>query len=336
MCAKKSRTWMFVINNYTDNDIQKVLTLSNDSKVRYCIVGKEIAPSTNTPHLQGYVRFVDAKTRRTVSKKIPRARLQIAVAGDEKNMKYCSKDNNLLVETGKPSEQGKRTDLDDIKKMILDGEKTLIDIQFECTNYQQMKMAETLYKGYNSTKKRTHETKIIWIYGPSGSGKSQWVAKKYPDAWWSGENGNWFEGYDNQKVAVFDDFRADFCKFHVLLRLANGVPYTVNIKGSSRQWLPETICITTPYSPLEIYKNRTDEDLYQLIRRIKKLLHISGENCTEEIDINLLWENHKKCRLEQKSPVIIGRQPEGDFLDSLKKFNRYEGCRLTKVVKNEK
>ena len=48
--ARPSSEWMFTINNYTNDDIHKLFSMPMEWK---WIAGKEIAPSTKTPHLQG-------------------------------------------------------------------------------------------------------------------------------------------------------------------------------------------------------------------------------------------------------------------------------------------
>lgn len=74
---------------------------------------------------------------------------------------------------------------------------------------------------------------------------------------------------------VIDDFRADFCKFHVLLRLLDKYPYVVEVKGGSRQWLAEEIFITAPMHPRDAYAHRSDEDIKQLLRRITTITHFT-------------------------------------------------------------
>lgn len=50
-----SRHFVFTCNNYTD---EKIRLLSN-LNYRYLVYGKEVAPTTGTPHLQGHVDFHD-------------------------------------------------------------------------------------------------------------------------------------------------------------------------------------------------------------------------------------------------------------------------------------
>jgi len=62
---KKHFDFCFTVNNYRSEWIQQILSIP---KTRYIIVGEEIAPSTKTKHLQGYVYFETQKTLSSVIK----------------------------------------------------------------------------------------------------------------------------------------------------------------------------------------------------------------------------------------------------------------------------
>ena len=66
----RSRSWCLTISNYTEDDIARVKGL----KYKYIIIGDEIAPETETPHLQIYVNMKDATPFKTLKKKAPRDR----------------------------------------------------------------------------------------------------------------------------------------------------------------------------------------------------------------------------------------------------------------------
>jgi len=67
-CEEKFRNWVFTLNNYTDDDIDR---LANPyEQVKYIAYGKEIAPTTETPHLQGYLCCWEPQ-RLSFFKKIP-------------------------------------------------------------------------------------------------------------------------------------------------------------------------------------------------------------------------------------------------------------------------
>jgi len=50
---EKARNWVFTLNNYQDKDMARLA--SPYEQVKYIAYGKEIAPTTLAPHLQGYI-----------------------------------------------------------------------------------------------------------------------------------------------------------------------------------------------------------------------------------------------------------------------------------------
>lgn len=57
--SQTSRYWGFTWNNYTEDNVQRLLNLSPDL-VKYIVFGYEVCPTTGTPHLQGWVEFKNA------------------------------------------------------------------------------------------------------------------------------------------------------------------------------------------------------------------------------------------------------------------------------------
>jgi len=115
---ERSRAWVFTINNYTDTDVDHVLDLS----ARYFCFGfeesKDPVLERITPHLQGYIYFDDAKTRKTVSNMCPRAYLAVANGNTAQNVVYTSKEGEFY-EFGEIPAQG-ATPWDKIEEALKD------------------------------------------------------------------------------------------------------------------------------------------------------------------------------------------------------------------------
>ena len=48
----------------------------------------------------------------------------------------------------------------------------------------------------------------VWVlWGPSGTGKSRFVAARWPDAFWKAPESKWWDGYSGQETVVLDDFK---------------------------------------------------------------------------------------------------------------------------------
>jgi len=91
--TSKYRAWCFTLNNYTLLDEQHIQQTIK-SLARYVIYGREIAPGTGTPHLQGYVYFHNQRQRKSVSRLLPRARLEVANGTAQQSRVYCTKDGD--------------------------------------------------------------------------------------------------------------------------------------------------------------------------------------------------------------------------------------------------
>ena len=119
----RARGWLVTVNNYTDADEEKVRNKDFDQeKIRYAVFNFEVAPTTLTPHLQGFVRFHKAVTF-TSAKTIlafdayPHFVLAKARRNDyEACYLYCTKNDRGgtgdFVEFGtRKTQQGKRNDI---------------------------------------------------------------------------------------------------------------------------------------------------------------------------------------------------------------------------------
>lgn len=77
----RSRRWILTINNYTKTDIDLILTQD------YYAFQEE---KCETPHLQVYIEYKNARTFTSIKKKFPRAHIEKAKNRD-RSIKYCLK-----------------------------------------------------------------------------------------------------------------------------------------------------------------------------------------------------------------------------------------------------
>lgn len=259
------RTWCYTINNYTEDDINRVKALTGTMH-RCC---KEVGTTDNTPHLQGAITFSRTYRLAALKKLIPRAHWEVAKACDPEN--YCIKGEIIIDERN--NNQGHRTDLGN----AIEVGRTL--------GYKQMakECPETFVKYHKGLKEllfTIHEqqdwfdTKVYVFWGPPGSGKSKRARTIDPNLYNVPEPINgalWFDGYMGQKSILLDDFYG-WIKYHTLLQLTDGYPITMPIKGSfvHRQW--DTVIITSNKPP-ELWYNR--EEIAALKRRITSIEHVT-------------------------------------------------------------
>lgn len=90
--------------------------------MRYMVFGREIAPTTGTPHLQGYVVFNSQVSMKSAHKYFDGAHLEAAKGSHIQASTYCKKEGDF-EEFGDLPVQGKRSDLDNLKEAIQNGER---------------------------------------------------------------------------------------------------------------------------------------------------------------------------------------------------------------------
>lgn len=233
------------------------------------IIGQERGDQEHTLHLQMYLYFQNPRAFSGVKKLLgERYHIEKSNGTPDQNIAYCSKDGDY-IEYGEKPQQGKRSDIKDTINRI-EGGVRFDEVILSASSYQSAKHIELLMKYQKSPKpvKRT----IKWYYGSAGTGKTRSAIEEVGDDYWiSGRNLKWWDGYYGQQTIIIDDFRADFCTFHELLRILDRYPYRVETKGSSL-WIQErthTIIITSCYHPRCVYNTR--EDIQQLLRRIDEI-----------------------------------------------------------------
>jgi len=110
-----AKNWCFTLNNYTDLH----LSVLDSFPCSYIIYGKEVAPTTGTPHLQGYVQL-EKKLRLGGLTKLLQANWLVAKGSPDQNITYCSKEGDVYTR-GTPTEKGSRSDLEAFKDAVKDG-----------------------------------------------------------------------------------------------------------------------------------------------------------------------------------------------------------------------
>lgn len=107
-----SKHWCFTWNNYDDEALPFLsqLVAGEQSTARYVIVGREIAPTTLTPHLQGFISFAERRAFAYVHALLPGCHLESAKGTPKQNREYCSKSGDFDEYGTLPSGSGKRND----------------------------------------------------------------------------------------------------------------------------------------------------------------------------------------------------------------------------------
>ena len=277
---KKVRGWCFVWNNYTEDKPSFACMLHDLFKMDFIIFGAEIAPTTGTPHYQGYFYSHSAWNMWQILEKSKDWGWTLSHArGSQKhNRVYCGKDMDFYLYGEVDDNQGRRTDIQEVKEMVI-AKKPLVEIWAAARSMQSYRMAEIGIQLLSG--KRDWKTVVHWFWGPGGTGKTQKAYEMCVDPWECGDNLKWFTGYRDQEDVIIDDFRADYCSFPFLLKLLDRYPLPIEIKGTGGQFLAKRIFITCPYPPQMLFE-RSNEDMFQLMRRIECVLEFKKSETKTE------------------------------------------------------
>lgn len=77
-----SKTWVFTVNNYTEEEVKAVQAWAEDKTVRRLVCSKEYSEDGKTPHLQGAVTWGRAYRLGQLKKLMPRAHWEPALTKD--------------------------------------------------------------------------------------------------------------------------------------------------------------------------------------------------------------------------------------------------------------
>ena len=91
------------------------------------------------------------------------------------------------------------------------------------------------------------------LWGPSGTGKSRFVAARWPDAFWKAPESKWWDGYSGQETVVLDDFKDYAMPLVELQRLLDWYPLWVEVKGGSVPMMAKRYVLTSNTSPDDWY-----------------------------------------------------------------------------------
>ena len=155
---------VFTLNNYSEDEYLNIL---NSEYFKYVIIGKEICPTTGTPHLQGYGELERQRRIKSIKKMNARMHFERRFGTQQQAIAYCKKDGNYQ-EKGEMNCQGERIDLIALKEKAMQNVSVRQLLQYhDEVSLNHLKTFQA-YKSFIKPEKI--KPAVTWIYGPTGSG----------------------------------------------------------------------------------------------------------------------------------------------------------------------
>lgn len=283
----RSRCWLFTVNNYDKlapelvSDVKRKL-----STAKYWVIGEEIAPSTGTPHWQGFVWFhnvVRLATLKAILEGVP-ADLRV---GDDKAdcmADYCKKDGKFEEWGVKPISQKRKAEsggeATKAKYRKLDqwaaaGKFKEIREEYPSEWIRCHKTFKAIrMESFNTKETLDGELQHEWLWGDSGDGKSSMARRENPDYYSKDvdhDSERWWDMYEGEPVILIEDLSPYNIKMtDSLKKWSDRYAFKAQVKGAYMQIRPKKIVVTSQYTIDEIWQDeKTREALHRRFKEIK-------------------------------------------------------------------
>lgn len=312
-----SRDWLMTIpaENVGVDDMQRFLTA-----IRACgaVYQRERGESTGYEHWQVFVQFPSPKRFVTLKNQCKRfgmdqAHLEPRRGTVAQAVEYCSKEKTRVGETrtfgeiSQRDEQGRRSDLQHLREMILSG-----------MTVEEVLMADEVgaaarYVGYlrelaaarDLARARSWRDMDVWyIYGKPGVGKSRFALKRFPDSYRVTDYSHPFDGYRGQGTLILDEFDGQI-ELPLLLNILDGYPLELPCRYANKQALFTTVIMISNEPLGAYYLNHAPDRLEALYRRIVRFIHFISEDKLKDVDLPKAgWQ--KKYKKQNKELTANG------------------------------
>lgn len=295
MPVLRSKAWYWtwhVDDDRIEESMEEMIHACETIVCTYIVVQCEMTPTTNKPHLQGYIVFKSAKDQPNAKRAFRSERISIRIPNGDaaQNTIYCSKIESRAVGQyawchvrGTMPNQGRRADIvamkDDIKAGLSDLE------MFDKYPYGWHQYRRTLMEYRANLLVYKFEFPVVTVlWGETGTGKSHQAYMRslgcdgktgYVMACAKGEK-QWFDGCIGSVNIVLEDFDGGM-PYRLFLRVLDKYPLRVDTKGGSGIWSPERIFITSNVKPEEWY----DQKYWGALKR--RLFKCHEESSVEEL-----------------------------------------------------
>lgn len=278
METKRQRGWVFTLNNYTEEEYNQLI---NTPRTKYICIGKEKGES-GTPHLQGYIEWVNPQRLSGLKKINKRAHWEPRRGTPQEAAMYCQKEGDFDELGELPMENGKRRGLQMACDEVLKGtpiEEVATMYPSEFVRYSGgLKSLNTIKVKPRDPKEPPH---VVWLWGLAGVGKTREAYEAHEKVYIK-DGTQWWDGYDGQTAIIIDDFEVVEWNYRDLLRLLDRYPYRGQFKGGYVNINSPYIYITCEHHPSYIWSGNK---LSQVTRRLTEIKNIVAQGNLAQGDI---------------------------------------------------
>ncbi len=255
---------------------------------KFMVYQLESAPTTGTPHLQGFSMFNSAISRDEAIRRhggTPgdgcRFDMRLCNGSAESNIIYCTKEKTRIEGPwyyGTRPAQGERKDLrryDKLKDLLKAGRSLLDVAEEDFHSFLRFGRGLQSYQAMLESMPRETpraRTRLTIVLGHPGRGKNTWVRNAFPKAYWTDSGDKWFCGYipSIHDTIVLDEFvgQTRITKMNQWLGVD---PTRVETKGGSQSFLARDLVLMSNLSPMQWWTN-TRVPLETIFRRIDTIV----------------------------------------------------------------
>ena len=288
----RARVWCFTINNFSEEEKNKISELIGSNLVKSGIAETEhTGEGEGTPHIQGYIYFDNQQTFNRIRILLGgRAHIEPAKGSPQQNFDYCSKEDTVFAIKNPPKKGLKPSFLEkfkDIDELSIDQFEDKYP-EFFFYNYERIFKIKSMHQK-RSAKEFTGDlkSKNYWLWGEPGVGKTRWAGLQVePHEIYDKIDEKWWDNYDpdTHRLVLFDELTPqspDSPLPRMILRWADRKPFSAAIKGSLSLIQPRKyfFVITSNFKPEEVFT----KEIQSIYRRFNVVEVKNGDFFSQNI-----------------------------------------------------
>ena len=265
MSRVTSRSWLGCLNNYTPAELEQLKA----HECRYMALGFHVGLNSHIPHVHIDVEYKSARAMPRFNKRIHWEKRRGTL---KQALDYLNKEEKL-------EERGDRPRLD--ANVITSVEEHYADAMKGIIHPDSAVYIR--YRNYFDHLANAHKpayiwdgelnTKNLWIWGETGTGKSTFVAKAASaegKSVYKKRKNKWWDGYVDQEYVLIEDIDPEDCKFltSMIKEWADRFDFLGEVKGGTIRIEPSfRLIITSNHSPEDCIPN--PKDCAAILRRFE-------------------------------------------------------------------